>query len=300
MSLIQFATRFAGVVRLPFLPLAAACVAVGASISWWRIQEMDFILLGLVLIGAIASHMSVNALNEYKDFNSGLDLKTIKTPFSGGSGTLPNAPDFVNMAKYIGFATLALTVSLGLYFLYLRGPLLLLTGLPGILLVVTYTPHITRNCFWSLISSGLGFGPSMIMGTEYVLSGNYSWSGLIASMIVFFLVNNLLLINQFPDIEEDRSVGRKNILILWGPEKAKTVIALFFALSYSLLIFAATFQMLPPYSIAGLFTIPLALALFYGLRKHGTNIQPLMPYMGINVVITLLTPVLIASGVLLG
>ncbi len=298
----DFMTRFAGVVRLPFLSLAIACVGVGASIACWKTGDVasniDWPLLLLVMIGAISAHMSVNALNEYKDFNSGLDLQTIKTPFSGGSGTLPNAPDFLNMAKYIGFGTFLLTASLGLYFVYLKGFGLLWAGIPGILLVAAYTPHITRNPFWSLVSSGLGFGPAMVMGTEFVLSGSYSWSGFLASMTVFFLINNLLLINQFPDIEADRSVGRKNILILWGPEKVKAVIALFFVLAYAILITATTTHMLPFYAVAGLITIPLAVSISYGLRKHGTNIQPLIPYMGVNVIVCLMTPVLIASGIL--
>ncbi len=40
----------------------------------------------LALLGAFLAHISVNTLNEYFDFKSGLDLETIKTPFSGGSG----------------------------------------------------------------------------------------------------------------------------------------------------------------------------------------------------------------------
>jgi len=43
----------------------------------------------LALLGAFLAHVSVNTLNEYYDFKSGLDLETIRTPFSGGSGALP-------------------------------------------------------------------------------------------------------------------------------------------------------------------------------------------------------------------
>ncbi len=46
----------------------------------------------LVLLGALAAHGAVNALNEYADYRSGLDLRTARTPFSGGSGTLVDHP----------------------------------------------------------------------------------------------------------------------------------------------------------------------------------------------------------------
>ena len=79
---------YAGVARLNFLILAITLVAAGAaasaydgSFSWSRTM--------LALVALLALHASVNALNEASDMRRGLDLETQKTPFSGGSGTLP-------------------------------------------------------------------------------------------------------------------------------------------------------------------------------------------------------------------
>ena len=78
--------------RPPFLLLTPICVLLGMSlhleVANWFTQTIPL----LILIGALAAHVSVNALNEYFDFRSGLDLKTTRTPFSGGSGALPNNP----------------------------------------------------------------------------------------------------------------------------------------------------------------------------------------------------------------
>jgi 1,4-dihydroxy-2-naphthoate octaprenyltransferase len=38
-------------------------------------------------------HGAVNAFNEYEDIKSGLDFKTQRTPFSGGSGTIVPVPE---------------------------------------------------------------------------------------------------------------------------------------------------------------------------------------------------------------
>ncbi len=43
----------------------------------------------LALLGLLLAHVSVNVLNDYFDYRSGVDLKTQRTPFSGGSGILP-------------------------------------------------------------------------------------------------------------------------------------------------------------------------------------------------------------------
>ncbi len=78
-----------GPMRPPFLILAPVCAFLAISIvAYQSPTSLSFIKIFLVVIGAIAAHISVNTFNEYFDFKSGLDFKTMKTPFSGGSGAL--------------------------------------------------------------------------------------------------------------------------------------------------------------------------------------------------------------------
>src|SRR5690606_5293656 len=114
----------------------------------------------LVLLGALAAHVAVNALNEYGDFRSGLDLRTRRTTFSGGSGTLPSHPQWLVRALLLGLGALLTCAAIGLYFL-LRQPQLLASllplGLAGLLLVLLYTPWLTRHPWLCLFAPGLGF-----------------------------------------------------------------------------------------------------------------------------------------------
>jgi len=125
----------AGITRLPFLALTPLCVAVGASVAWWKTGNLDWGRLMLALLGGMAAHVSVNALNEYQDFRSGLDLRTEKTPFSGGSGTLPARPELASLALRIGIGGLIVTALVGLWFVWQVGPGILWVGVPGLLLV---------------------------------------------------------------------------------------------------------------------------------------------------------------------
>lgn len=56
----------------------------------------------------------------------------------------------------------------------------------------------------------------MVNGTTWLLTGHFPASAQVVSWLVFFLVNGLLLLNQLPDIEADRAVGRKHIPVLLG------------------------------------------------------------------------------------
>ena len=77
-----------GTMRLPFVILAPACVLVGLGTAYRETGQINWLYFLLALLGAVASHISVNAFNEYFDFKTELDSRTQKTPFSGGSGTL--------------------------------------------------------------------------------------------------------------------------------------------------------------------------------------------------------------------
>ena len=82
-----------GPLRVPFLILTPACVAVGVGTAYRETGQTNWKYILLVLLGALSAHICVNVFNEYFDFKSGLDSKTERTPFSGGSGTLPSHPE---------------------------------------------------------------------------------------------------------------------------------------------------------------------------------------------------------------
>ncbi len=289
-----------GPMRLPFLILTPACVLLGLATAFRESGSLRLLPVALCFIGAIAAHISVNAFNEYFDFKSGLDFKTQRTPFSGGSGTLPANPAAAKRALIIALSTSSLTAAIGLYFIVTRGWLLLPLGVAGLILVVFYTTWFTRSPFLCLIAPGLGFGPLMVMGTHFVLTGSYSGQAFVASLVPFFLVSDLLLLNQFPDVEADKEVGRNHLPIVIGVQKSSLVYGAFLLATYLLILISATTKMFPVLTLLGLLTLPVAAAAFYGAKRYGSNIPRLVPFMGLNVVVVLLTPALVAIGFFVG
>jgi 1,4-dihydroxy-2-naphthoate octaprenyltransferase len=290
---------YLGPLRPRFLLLNLSCVAAGAGAALWRKGTIDWIDAALALAGAVCAHASVNSLNEYSDYRSGIDFHTIRTPFSGGTGTLQRHPELSGYTLRIGLLCAAVTAAIGVYFILAQGWAIIPLGAVGLALVVLYTPWITRTSFVCLLAPGLGFGTCMVMGTDLVLGGSYSLAGFAASMVPFFLVSNLLLLNQFPDLEADRAGGRAHFIILHGVRAGAIVYTLFSAGAYLSVVLAVAMRILPPLSLLALLTSPLAVAASAKALRHGTDVPRLSPALSMNVIINILTPLLLAAGLML-
>lgn len=286
--------------RVPFLALVPVCVLLGVAAALFTHAAVKPLHLILAFIGALGAHVSVNALNEYDDFKTKLDFHTRPTPFSGGSGTLPRYPDKAPVALGIGVISLTVCLLIGIYFLAIRGVWLLPLGLLGGVTVVTYTRYLTKKPWLCLIAPGVGFGPCMVMGTAFALTGSYSQTALAASLVPFFLVSNLLLLNQFPDVEADQQVGRRHFPITIGRQASTRVFGLFLAGTYATIVAAWLLGIFPATAMIALATLVLAVPTFQGVQRHAADIPRLIPYMGRNVLLVLITPTLLAIGLMIG
>jgi 1,4-dihydroxy-2-naphthoate octaprenyltransferase len=286
--------------RLPFLILTPACVLLGLGTAVWTTGSVNWLDFALVLIGALAAQICGNTFNEYFDFKSGLDQATRRTPFSGGSGRLPQDPELVQPAWYMAWGFFTLTAVIGIYFGFKTGPGIIPLGILGLILIYFYTEWITRYPLLCLVAPGVGFGPLMVMGTDFALTGHYSWTAFIASLVPFFLVSNLLLLNQFPDADADRKVGRKHYPIQIGRAGSSRIYLAFLYLPFLAVAAGTAVGLLPLSGLLGLLGLALALPITRTVIAHTENIEQLLPALGQNVLVNLLTPVLLAVGLFIG
>lgn len=292
--------RLLGPMRVPFLVLTPACVLLGAGTALWTQGKINVWYLILALVGAVAAHISVNALNEYFDFRSGLDQRTRRTPFSGGSGTLPLDPEMERPALVTGLVALAMAAVVGAFFVLAWGWALLPLGILGLVLIVSYTGWITRYPLLCLVAPGLGFGVFMVMGTNFVLTGDYTWTAFVASLVPFFLVNDLLLLNQFPDVEADETVGRRHLPIVIGRRTSSMVYGAFLAAVFLAIVVGIALGLLPFACLLGLLMLVLAVPTAVGVYRYADDLEKLAPYLGYNVLMNVATPVLMAIGLFIG
>lgn len=297
---LAIATPVLRAARPNFLSLTPVCVLIGIGAAIQSRTHVSVADCLLVLIGALLAHISVNLLNEYDDFRSGLDSLTVRTPFSGGSGSLPAHPEAAPATRVVGLACLAATAMVGLYFVYEKGMALLPLGLAGLLLVIVYTPLVTRRPLLCLLAPGLGFGPIMVVGTAYALIGSYSWIALAASLPPLLLVSELLLINQFPDVDADRQVGRRHFPIVWGRRRSAMLFGAMVVAAYGAVAIGVVSGILPALVLLGLLPLPVGLFLARRVYVHADDLPRLVTYMGINVAMIHVTLLLVAIGLLFG
>jgi 1,4-dihydroxy-2-naphthoate octaprenyltransferase len=305
--LAKFSSLFRAT-RPQFLLLTPVCFMVGAVLALKWGEQTDFVYFALALIGALAAHISVNTLNDYFDFASGLDLITKPTPFSGGGGTIvqKHLPSKTVLALGLGSLAVAIGIA-GAFVAKYQSWTLVWIAVPAAILIVFYTQYITRSPLLCLIAPGLGFGPLMVLGAFYALNGSFEVNGslevattvLAASMVPGFLVSNLLLLNQFPDIEADKTVGRRVLPGLIGRHAGAKLYALIVFCTYGWIALGVGLKLLPIGSLLALLPVPLAFGNVMGVLKHAEDREGLIPLMGKNVLLTLVTPVLLAIGLAL-
>lgn len=206
---------YAGVARAPFLVLPVTLVAAGAAAAAYD-GSVSLLASLLALVGLVALHAAVNAFNEASDMTTGIDLQTTRTPFSGGSGTLPSGALSKAGATGVGIVGSVVGLIVGAYFIWRVGwwPFGAIAA-GGAFAVLTYTRVLARTGLGELFA-GLGLGLLPVIGTAVVQGGRIGPAAWAAGIPAFFMTFNLLLLNEFPDEDADRAGGRRNLVLLLG------------------------------------------------------------------------------------
>jgi 1,4-dihydroxy-2-naphthoate octaprenyltransferase len=165
---------------------------------------------------------------------------------------------------------------------------------------VTYTIWLARDPFLCLLAPGLGFGVLTVKGTHFALTGTYSGAAFVASLVPTFLVSDLLLLNQFPDVEADRSIGRRHFPITIGRHSSAILYGILLLMAYLAIVTGAALGLLPPFSLIALVTIFVAWKAYRGAYANAENVPGLVPSMALNFVVNLAAPLLLAAGLFIG
>lgn len=288
---------YLGVTRANFLLLPVTLVALGAAAAA-NDGVFDPVATVAALLGLIALHASVNAFNEYSDFRRGLDLETHRTPFSGGSGTLPEGHLPARRAFGVAAGAAVFGLLVGFYFLYSVGWVLLPIFVFGALCVLGYTDFLAR-IYLGEFFAGLGLGTLPVLGTALIQGGELGPTAVAASVPPFFMTFNLLLLNEFPDEEADRKAGRRNLIGLVGRRGAAAVYVVMGWMVPLAIIVGVKTNILPK---SALFAILPSLALIGPTRWAMISVhEPVpIPALGANVIWNLSTNSVLALTLALG
>jgi 1,4-dihydroxy-2-naphthoate polyprenyltransferase len=282
---------YLGIARAPFLLLPVTLVAAGTGAAifegaphWGRAL--------IALVGLVSLHAAVNSLNEWSDMRTGIDLETHRTPFSGGSGTLPSGALPSSAALRFGIGGAAVGFAAGVWLTLQIGWVLLPFMALGAVFVLGYTDWLARIGLGE-VAAGLGLGGLPVIGTALVQAGTIGNTAIWAAIPATCMTFNLLLLNEFPDEEADRKGGRRNLVLLFGRTGAALVYVIMALIVPAAIAWAVFLGAFPGWSLIA--TIPSLLLLgplMWAFMRPGEGVP--VPALGANVMWNLVTNTLLA------
>ena len=199
--------------RLRTLPVSLAGVIMAWGFNFLN-DNFNFTPAILCLLFALLAQISSNFANEYYDFKSGLDRKGREGPRRGVTeGDI--TPGAMKAATY---GTLALACVIGCSLIYYGGWWLLPIGIIIALGAMAYSAGP-----YPLSRHGLGevavlffFGIIPVTLTYYVQSLEWNIDVLLASIAVGLMGANVLIVNNYRDHDDDKSVNKRTLAVIFG------------------------------------------------------------------------------------
>lgn len=200
------------------LAAAVAPVLVGTALAAQH-GRFDAGAASLCLAFALLVQIGTNFANDYYDFIRGADTAARVGPRRAVAAGLV-APATMRRAMIAVFVA-AFGAGLGL--LAWGGPWLLVIGIASIACGILYTGGP-----WPLAYVGLGdvfvflfFGLVAVGGTYFVQAGTLALDALLAGAGVGALAANILVVNNYRDMETDAVAGKRTLVVRLGRSAAR-------------------------------------------------------------------------------
>ncbi len=270
------------------LPFILGTLLANQINSVFSVEIFIFGVLGVILIMLSSYHAG-----EYFDYREDeLSQRFYKNKFAGGSGAIPAG----KISRPVAFQTsiiallLAGFIGLILQFIFRTGPYTLLLGCIGAFSGFFYSTKPVR-----LVERGIGeifigfcYGWLPVASAYYIQTSSVHpvihWMAIPIGLTIF----NVILLNEFPDYEADKTTGKKNLLYRLGKKRGIFLYVVFSFLA-SAAVLASPFWKIPfrviyfylPALIVSLFIIERMLR---GRHEDKTMLEKLC---GLNIAVNL-------------
>lgn len=270
--------------RLRTLPVSIAGVIAGTGCAI-MLDSFKALPAFMCLLFAILAQIAANFGNEYYDYKNGIDRKG-RAGFRRGVTEGEIDPQSMKRATFV---VLALAAAVGCTML-LYGPWWLI--IVGVLIMIFALAYSAGP--YPLSHHGLGdlavvifFGIIPVTFTCFLQSGNMEGMtiSIPTSVAVGLLAANVLIVNNYRDMEDDAAVGKRTTVVIFGRR--------FMGLAYLLSGIAGMVLMIPVWAnlTSWALTVPLIYIILHikvwlKLREAtGTGLNPLLGRTAVNLLI---------------
>lgn len=216
--------------RMPSLVIAGFSCALGVVLAYHD-GRGDLVNAIAVVIAGLALQAGVNLVNDFFEFRQKrVDDKIFRLGFSREDRQFLEVLIFLVGAAFFGFTGL-----LGLFLAWRSGWPVLLFGLVGWIGGFFYTGEPLNYKRRGLAVTLVFFlmGVIMIPGAYFAVAGTLSWTSVLASVPVSFLISLILLANELRDFEADTRFGIRTLAVRIGYRRAVVVYSALLACAYA-------------------------------------------------------------------
>jgi 1,4-dihydroxy-2-naphthoate octaprenyltransferase len=259
------ATRSAVLVMTAISAVIAGLLAV-------RDQAFDPFLFALCIVGLTFAHATNNLLNDLTDHKKGVDKDNY---FRTQYGPQPLEHGLMTPKQLLRYAAVTGGVALlaGGLLVWQRGQITLTLFAIGIFFVLFYT--------WPLKYIGMGepavlvvWGPLMVGGTYYVVTGRFDWNVALASL-PFALGATAVLFGKHTDkLEADRLKKIRTLPVLLGEKASRITTLAMLVGQYALVAYLVYIRY---FSLVMLLVLGAAPALWLAFRAYSAPRPPRPP-----------------------
>ena len=289
---------FIEAIRAPFFTGVIVPVILGSVLAWHSGASFHWGYFFLTLVGILCIQAGANTINDYFDHLSKNDEvnEEFVRPFSGGSRLIQNQTLTPKTMLTISLSLYSIGIIIGLILTLTRGLPILWIGLIGVGIGVFYVmPRI------NLAAKGLGelgiliaFGTLCVVGAYYVQAQEFALEPFLLSLPVGLLITAVLWINEFPDFNADKQVGKTHLVVRLGKKKAAVFYFIMMLLTYTLIIlFALIFNL---WLLLGLLMLPNAVKIGRNALVNYDDTRALIPSNAGTIAAHMFTGLLLSGG----
>ena len=252
------ATRSAALVLTFMASTIAGLLAV-------RDGQFNLVLWILVTVGLFFAHGANNLLNDFVDYVKGVDRGNY---FRAQYGPQPLEAGLMDKRGLLTYAAVTglIAVVAGLLIIYVRGlPALVLMAV-GAFFVLFYT-YPLKYIGLGEFSVLLVWGPLMIAGGYYVITGEWQSSLIVASLPYGLGVSAALFGKHIDKYGPDKEKGIHTLPVIIGERNARYAALLMMALQYVIVVYLVLTRYFSPAMLVVLLALP-ALVLCFRMFRH--------------------------------
>ena len=224
--------------RVHTLPAAVVPVVVGSAIAQSDgVFRWDVFLYAL--LAAVAIQVAANFANDVSDARRGADTgERVGPPRMVALGRITESQMWVGVV-----AALVIAAGAGIALAVIAGPVILVIGVVSVVAMLGYVggpfPYGYRGLGEVFVF--LFFGVVATVGSRYVYDMTAPLPAWLLSIPIGLLAAAILVVNNFRDLDTDRTAGKRTLAVIIGPDKTRT---LFVALVYGAFFLIALFAVL--------------------------------------------------------